>query len=73
MFKELFSIMFSYVYELICMGGEVGPESARTINRTSLIFSSSSYYEEVCLKEVVVDCCKRCLTYSLYKSLKICN
>lgn len=53
------------------MGGEMGPESARTINRTSLVLSCSSYYYDCEIKDILVDCVRRCLTFSLYKSMKI--
>lgn len=70
-FREMFSLAFSYVYELICMSMELGTESAKTINRTSLVLSSSSYYYGLPMRAVVLDCFKRCLTYSLYKSLGV--
>jgi protein SHQ1 len=61
------------VYELICIGGEFGVESAKTINRTSLVLSIHSYYHKMTMKQVIVNCIKRCLTYSLFKSLVICR
>ena len=70
---EIVSIVFSYVYELVCIGGEFGVESAKTINRTSLILSCHSYYHGMTLMQVLINCCKRCMTYSLYKSLLLCK
>lgn len=65
--------MFSYFYELICMCGDFGTESARTINRTSMVLSCNYLYDGESVREMVVDCCRRCLTYSLYKHLSICR
>lgn len=70
--REILSIIFAYLYELICMGGEIGPESAKTINQTSLILHCNATFGEMTLKEMLVDCYRRCMTYSLYKSLKMC-
>lgn len=39
--KQLFSICFSYVYELVCMDGEFGVESTKTINKTSPVLSAN--------------------------------
>jgi protein SHQ1 len=55
------------------MIGEFGPESARTINQTSLILYCNSYYEEQSLEEMIAYCYRRCMTYSLYKNLEICK
>jgi protein SHQ1 len=55
------------------MCGDFGPESARTINETSTMLSCSAALGELSIKEVLVECCRRCMTYSLYKSLKVCE
>lgn len=35
---QLLNICFCYLYELVCMSGELGTESATTISRTSAVF-----------------------------------
>lgn len=42
--QQIFSIVFSYVYELVCMDGDFGPESPKTINKTSVILHSNYLY-----------------------------
>jgi len=44
--KQLVAIVFSYFYELICMEGEFGVESARTINKTCAVLSANVLYRE---------------------------
>ena len=65
--------MFSYFYELICMSGDFGTESAKTINKTSIVLSCNYLYYGDSIKQVIFDCCRRCMTYSLYKTLAICQ
>lgn len=55
------------------MCGDFGPESARTVNETSIMLSCSASLEGLSMREVLVDCYRRCMTYSLYKSLKVCG
>ena len=67
---EIASICFSFVYELLCMCGELGPESAKTINRTSLALHCNCLC--LCsLKEMLIDCYVRCMSYSLYKGMQV--
>lgn len=71
--QQIVSIAFSYLYELICMSGDFGPESAKTINKTSLVLFCNSSYEGQSMREMMTDCYRRCLTYSLYKTLELCH
>lgn len=54
------------------MFGDFGPESGKTINETSIMLSCSVSLSGLSVREVLVECFRRCITYSLYKSLKIC-
>lgn len=71
--KQLISITFSYVYELCCMDGDLSVESAKTINNTCAVFSCCVDYQQVELNDVLIDCCRRCIAYSLYKHVSICK
>ena len=42
-------------------------ESAFTINKISSVLNCNVVYDN--LKKCIIDCYKRCLTYSLYKQL----
>ena len=42
--KQLVSICFSYIYELICMEGDMSVESAKTINNTSAVLNCCMNY-----------------------------
>jgi hypothetical protein len=54
------------------MCGDFGPESARTMNETSIMLSCSGSLAGLCVREVLLECYRRCMTYSLYKSVKVC-
>ena len=71
--QQIVSIAFSYLYELVCMSGDFGPESAKTINQTSLVLYCNSSYEGQSTREMIADCYRRCMTYSLYKILELCH
>lgn len=55
------------------MEGDMSVESAKTINNCSSLFSCCVDYEDFSILEVIKDCCKRCLSYSLYKNIKVCQ
>lgn len=69
--KQIVSIAVCYVYELICMEGELSVESARTISKTSGVFNCLADYSDYNLKSAVLDSVRRCVVYSLYKHLDI--
>lgn len=71
--KQLFSIAFCYTYQLVCMLGQMGVQSAKSINKTSPIFSANILFRNQSLSQVIYDCSRRCVTYSLYKHLDICQ
>lgn len=71
--NQLVSIAVSYAYELCCMDGELSVESAKTINNTSAVLSCCVDYRGLDLKDVLIDCGRRCIAYSLYKHVLICQ
>lgn len=71
--KQLVSIAVSFAYELCCMDGELSVESAKTINNTSAVLSCCVDYRELNLTDVLIDCARRCIAYSLYKHVQICH
>ena len=63
----------AYLYELICMEGEMGVESAKTINSSSGVLSCFLDYGEQTMKEVIIDSIRRSVVYSLYKNIDVGN
>ncbi len=55
------------------MRGELGVESAKTINMTSAVLACNVDYQNICIEKVKADCFRRCLTFSLYKHMDVCE
>ena len=56
------------------MGGELGVESAKTINRTAIVLHCNCLaQEDMPVRAILAECYARCITYSLYGHLRICE